>query len=180
MPEPSPGAARREYLWPTRQLPGPETEALKRFHRDMAWSGTVKASSMTPEMTATGRGTFRWTDDGLWVIGSFSQEQFYEGRQVASWRAQYLAGYDYSRRAYVAFAADSNGRAVPFTGSIDGDRFIITSDGATIAGAPVRLRMTWDCSSPETMTWRNDMSINNGPWQLVEEYDMRPLGQEAR
>lgn len=179
MPDPSSSVAQPGYSWPSRQLPGPQTEALKRFHRDMAWVGTVKATPVTPEMTATGRGTFRWTDDGLWVMGSFAQEQFHAGRQVASWSAQYLAGYDYSRQTYVAFAADSNGRAVPFTGVVTGDLFIITSDGATVAGAPVRLRMTWDLSSSSQMKWRNEMSLGNEVWQLVEEYEMRALGEDG-
>jgi hypothetical protein len=25
------------------------------------------------------------------------------------------------------------------------------------------------------MTWRNEMSIGDGPWGLIEEYQMRPL-----
>jgi hypothetical protein len=74
----------------------------------------------------------------------------------------------------VAFAADSNGRAVPFTGAIEGDRFTITSDGATIGGAQVRLRMIWDVADPARLTWCNEMSLAGGPWTLVEEYEMRP------
>jgi hypothetical protein len=123
-------------------------------------------------MTAQGRGTFRWSSDGLWVIGEFAQDQFHQGRKVTNWSAHYVAGYDYSRRAYVAFACDSNGRAVPFTGLVDGDTFTITSDGATIAGAPVRLRMIWEASNPQALRWRNEMSIADGPWALIEEYDM--------
>lgn len=163
-----------EPSWPMPQGPGPETEALKRFHRDVSWTGLVKANGAVPEMTAQGRGTFRWVGDGLWVIGEFFQDQFHDGRKVTEWSAHYIAGWDYSRRSYVAFAADSNGRAVPFTGAIDGDRFVITSDGATIGGAPVRLRMIWDLTDPASMRWSNEMSVADGPWMLIEEYDMRP------
>jgi hypothetical protein len=164
------------YAWPTPLQAGPETLALARFHRDVTWTGTVKATPQTPEMTAQGRGTFTWSPDGLWVIGEFAQDQFHAGSKVTSWSAHYVAGYDYSRRTYVAFACDSNGRAVPFTGTIAGDTFTITSDGATIGGAPVRLRMIWEISDATTLRWRNEMSIAEGPWMLVEEYDMRPLG----
>ncbi len=161
-------------VWPLPQLPGPETEALRRFHRDVSWTGTVKANGAVPEMTAVGWGRFRWVSDGLWVVGEFQQDQFYEGQKVAEWSAHYVAGWDYSREAYAAFAADSNGRCVSFTGTIEGDRFTITSDGATIGGMPVRLRMIWDASSPGVMNWRNEMSVAEGPWTLVEEYEMRP------
>jgi hypothetical protein len=167
-------------VWPLPMVPGPQTRALARFHRDVSWTGTVKATPQTPEMTASGRGTFHWTADGLWVIGEFAQDQFFEGRKVTSWSAHYIAGYDYSRQAYVAFAADSNGRAVPFTGSIEGDSFTIVSDGATIAGAPVRLRMIWDVSTPRRPRWRNEMSIAEGPWTLVEEYEMRVDEDQSR
>lgn len=163
------------YAWPTPVVPGPETEALSRFHRDVTWTGTVAATPQTPEMTATGQGTFRWSADRLWIIGSFSQDQFYRGRKVTWWSAHYVVGYDYSRKTYVAFAADSNGRAVSFTGSIQGATFTLTSDGATIAGAPVRLRMVWDAADPRNLLWRNEISIAEGPWTLVEEYQMRPL-----
>jgi hypothetical protein len=160
--------------WPSPLRPGPQTDALRRFHRNVTWSGTVKANGNVPEMTAIGNGTFSWAVGGLWIVGEFQQEQFYNGRKVTEWNAHYIAGWDYSRGSYVAFAADSNGRCVPFTGSIEGDRFTITSDGATIGGAPVRLRMIWDLSNPQRMRWSNEMSIAEGPWQLIEEYDMRP------
>jgi hypothetical protein len=167
-------ASRIEPAWPLPQRPGRQTEALRRFHRNVTWTGTVKANGAVPEMTATGRGTFRWINRGLWVLGEFHQDQFYEGRKVTEWSAQYIAGWDYSRKTYVAFAADSNGRCVPFVGAIEGDRFVITSEGATIGGAPVRLRMIWDATDPAVMRWRNEMSIADGPWTLIEEYDMHP------
>jgi hypothetical protein len=91
-----------EFNWPMPQQPGPETEALRRFHRDVTWTGTIKANGLVPEMTAKGRGIFRWIDGGLWVMGEFHQDQFYLGRRVTEWSAQYIAGWDYSRRSYVA------------------------------------------------------------------------------
>jgi hypothetical protein len=161
-------------------LPGPETHALSRFHRNVTWVGTVKANGFLPEMTTKGHGTFRWLNRGLWVLGEFHQDQFRDGRKVAEWDAQYIAGWDHSRQCYVAFAAESNGRCVPFTGVIDGDRFVITSDSATIGGAPIRLRIIWDLSTPGIMHWSNEMSLSDGPWTLIEEYDMRPRDdQEA-
>ena len=155
--------------------PGPELQALKRFHRDVTWTGRVRAAGPMPEMTATGQARFRSSTDGLWIIGEFSQDQYYDGRKVATWSAHYIAGWDVARRCYVAFAADSNGRSVPFIGTIDGDRFVIVSDDANIGGAQVRLRMIWDASNPDAMTWLNEMSIADGPWNLIEDYQMRPL-----
>lgn len=161
-------------VWPLPLRPGPEMAAMKRFHRNVTWTGTVKATPLTPEMTATGRGRFHEEVGGLWIVGEFHQDQFSEGRKVTDWGCLYIAGWDASRQTYVAFAADSNGRCVPFAGVIEGDRFTITSEGATIGGAPVRLRMIWDAGGAGAMTWRNEMSIAGGPWSLIEEYDMIP------
>jgi hypothetical protein len=35
--------------------------------------------------------------------------------------------------------------------------------------------MIWDASEPNVMIWQNEMSIADGPWSLIEEYQMRPL-----
>ena len=164
-----------DVTWPKPAVPGPELQALKRFHRDVAWTGRVRAAGPVPEMTAIGEGRFHSSADGLWIIGEFSQDQYFAGQKVTSWSAQYIAGWDLARRCYVAFAADSNGRSVPFTGAIENDRFVITSEGASIGGAPVRLRMIWDATTPDVMSWRNEMSIADGPWSLIEEYQMRAL-----
>jgi hypothetical protein len=161
--------------WPKPATPGPEMEALMRFHRDVRWTGRVRAAADVPEMAASGQGHFRITSNGLWIIGEFAQDQFHEGFKVTEWSAHYIAGWDTARRCYVAFAADSNGRSVPFTGAIEGDRFIITSEGAYIDNAPARLRMIWDAGSPAFMSWRNEMSVAGGPWVLIEEYEMQPM-----
>jgi hypothetical protein len=52
----------------------------------------------------------------------------------------------------------------------DGDRLIFESLGD--AGA--RLRLTWDASAPDVITWRNEMTTGAGTWFLIEEYRMVP------
>jgi hypothetical protein len=36
--------------------------------------------------------------------------------------------------------------------------------------------MIWEASNPQALRWRNEMSITDGPWTLIEEYDMLPDG----
>ena len=75
--------------------PGPETLALKRFHMNSTWTGTVKAGAMgpgSPEMSAKGESTFKWIMDGLWVVGDFEQDQFVADKKVLMWKAHYVAG----------------------------------------------------------------------------------------
>jgi hypothetical protein len=51
-------------------------------------------------------------------------------------------------------------------GWIDGDRLIFE----TVGDPPVQLRLMWDATDPRDLTWRNEVSVQGGPWSLVEEY----------
>ena len=164
-----------ELPWPDALQPGPEMEALQRFHRNVSWTGTVKAAAGLPEMTAKGRGRFYPIVGGLWIAGDFEQDQYFHGRKVVHWAAHYVAGWHQTRRTYVAYAADSNGRAVEFTGEIEGDTFVITSTPITMGNLSGRLRTVWDLTDPRQLRWRNEISPEGGPWLLIEEYTCDPL-----
>jgi hypothetical protein len=154
--------------------PGPETAALTRFHFDCTWTGTVEAGMMgpgSPRMEATGQATFAWTDDGLWLRGEFAQDQVAEGRLVLKWSAHYLVGWDPQARDYVAFMADNCGHAGFMRGFIDGDRMVLTTPGSD----PAKFRITWDVTEPGAALWKDEISVEGGPWQLIEEYTMVPM-----
>jgi hypothetical protein len=51
-------------------------------------------------------------------------------------------------------------------GRIDGDRLTFE----TVGEAPVRVRLEWDVSDPPRILWRNEISVADGPFALVEEY----------
>jgi hypothetical protein len=44
----------------------------------------------------------------------------------------------------------------------------------SLEGAAARLRFTWDASDPDVILWRNEMSLDEGSWFLIEEYAMVP------
>ncbi len=92
--------------------PGPETEALRRFLVDCTWAGDVEAGGMgpgSPAMTAIGRATVEWISDGIWAVSDLEQQQFVGGKEVLTWKAHLIAGWDFSAREYRASVADSNG-----------------------------------------------------------------------
>jgi hypothetical protein len=144
--------------------------ALRRFFRDVTWNGTIAAGGMgpdTPEMTARGRGTHRLIQDGLWIVGDYEQDQhLLDGTLVLTWRLHWVVGWDPDAREYRATHADNYGHAGVMRGRLDGD--VLTFE--TLKGAPVRLRMVWDLTNPDAMTWRNECSIGGAPFSLVEEY----------
>ena len=158
--------------------PGLETEALKKFFPDGAnvtWIGTVKEGGMgpgSPKMTAKGKGTFKWIMNGLWAMVDMEQDQFVAGKKTLTWKAHMVVGWDFSAKAYRAIVADSNGSTALFNCEIEGDKFIMRAD-AIIMGQPTKIRMTQDHTNPQAVAWKNEYSVNNGPWRLIEEYEIK-------
>ena len=154
--------------------PGPEMEQLAAFHRDMAWSGTVVEGGMgpgTPEMPSTGRGVHHSIQDGRWIVGDYEQDQFLsDGTLVLRWQLHWVSGWDPAGGEYRATFVDNYGHAGVMRGWIEGDRLTFE----TIGEEPVRLRMVWDVTDPDVMTWRNERSAAGGPFTLVEEYRCTP------
>ncbi len=153
---------------------GPETEALKRFHWDCTWTGTVEPDMMgpdSPKMDAIGTATFTWVVDGLSVLGIFTQDQFADGQHVLTWKAHYLAGWDPQAQAYRAFLADNCGHMGFMQGHMVGERLIMeTGDDG-----PARFRITWDLTDSHAPIWMNEISVAGAPWQLVEQYVLTPM-----
>jgi hypothetical protein len=155
--------------------PGAEMQALNRFHVDVTWRGEIVAGGMgpgSPAMTATGRGAHEHIQDGRWIVGTYEQDQFLlDGTFVLRWQLHWVAGWDPAAGAYRATIADNYGHAEVLSGRIEGDRMTFESIGER----PVRILLVWDISQPDDMTWRNEMSLTDGVWTLVEEYHMTPV-----
>jgi Protein of unknown function (DUF1579) len=155
--------------------PGREMAALTRFFPDVTWTGTINAGGMgsgSPEMTAIGRGTHERIQDGRWIVGTYTQDQFLlDGTYVLTWKLHWVVGWDPSRGEYRATLADNYGHADVMSGHVDGDQLVFE----TGADAPIRLRLTWDVSDPSDVVWRNEAAIGEGPWMPVETYHMTPV-----
>jgi Protein of unknown function (DUF1579) len=160
--------------------PGPQMQALARFHPDITWSGQIEEGGMgpgTPLMTATGRGTHHHIQDGRWIVGDYQQDQYLaDGTFVLRWQLHWVAGWDPAHNEYRATIADNYGHVDVLRGWIEGDRLTFESVGEPVA----RLRLTWDVSDPAGMTWRNEISVAGGPWSLVEEYRCQLTGSSVR
>jgi hypothetical protein len=153
---------------------GEETDALRRFHRDVSWQGHIQAGGMgpgTPAQSAQGRATHHWIQGGRWVVGDFEQQQYLEdGTFVLKWELHWVCGWDPASNEYRATVADCYGHTEIMRGRIGGDLMVFES----IRETPPMLRMTWDASSPDVLLWRNEMSFDGSEWQLIEEYEMAP------
>src|SRR3954454_12826813 len=130
-----------EVNWtpPPTLRPGPEMEALKMFHFECKWTGTVKAGGMgpnSPEMKAEGKGLFRPIMDGLWLVGDFEQVQLVHEVPVITWKAHYIVGWNSQEQEYKITLVDSNAAVGLMSGRIEGNRFI----AETGAHSPVKLQ----------------------------------------
>ncbi|MEU6379790.1 DUF1579 family protein [Streptomyces sp. NPDC046909] len=153
---------------------GPEMDVLARFCRDMTWTGIVEADGMgpgTPAMTARGHGTHQRIQGGRWIVGTYEQDQFLlDGTFVLKWQLHWVVGWDPASGGYRATLADNYGHAGVMRGCIDGDRLTFE----TLGEPAVRLRLVWDVTDPRQMLWRNETSVDGGPWTLVEAYHCTP------
>jgi hypothetical protein len=161
-------------LIPRPTIAGDETAALRRFHRDVTWSGAIEEGGMgpgTPAQKAYGKAVHHWIQDGRWVIGEFEQDQYLEDDTfVLKWQLHWVCGWDPANAEYRATVADCYGHTEVMRGRIEGDRMIFESMGEL----PPHLKMTWDASSPDSIIWRNEMTFDGVEWQLIEEYRMVP------
>jgi hypothetical protein len=158
-----------------RPIPvGPEMAALDRFYPDVTWTGRIVAGGMgpgTPAMRADGQGHHERIQDGRWIVGTYTQEQYLEdGTHVLRWQLHWVVGWDPVNARYQATLADNYGHADVMSGRIDGDQLIFETPG----DRPLPLRMTWDASDPAAVTWMNEVCVD-GRWALIERYRMTPI-----
>jgi hypothetical protein len=153
---------------------GPETAALARFYRDVTWKGVINEGGMgpgTPAMTGTGYSRSHAIQGGRWIVVNSEQDQFLQdGTFVLKWQLHWVSGWDPWHGEYRAVMADNYGHADVYRGHIEGDRLVFES----VQETGPRLRFTWDASDPAVITWRNEVTVADGSWFLIEEYTMVP------
>jgi hypothetical protein len=155
-------------------VPGREMAALARFFADATWTGVVVADGMgpgTPRMRAHGHGTHEPIQDGRWIVGTYSQDQYLmDGTHVLTWQLHWVVGWDPDRGEYRATLADNYGHADVMRGHLAGDRLVFE----TLTPGPVRLRLVWDATDPTDITWVNECSVDGAPWRTIETYRLAP------
>jgi hypothetical protein len=127
-------------------------------------------------MTGIGRSTVQIIQDGRWFVVDSEQDQLLEdGTFVLKWQLHWVSGWDPEHKEYRAAMADNYGHADVYRGHIEGDRLVFESMPET----GTRLRFTRDASDPSVINWRNEMSVGDGSWFLIEEYSMVPTAPET-
>lgn len=125
-------------------------------------------------MNGEGKSTCTWIIDDLWVASDFEQHMGF-GDQMITWKAHWVAGWDFVAQEYCAVVVDNNGSASLWKGTIEADILTMESiSDLTIMGQPIKICFMTNATDPENVVWRSDRSVNGGPWIFVEEYIMKP------
>ncbi|NIK59130.1 DUF1579 family protein [Kribbella shirazensis] len=141
---------------------------LARFHRNVRWTGTIQPGSYgpgSPALTTIGEARYRTIQNGLWILGEHEQDVYLtDGTFVRHTQLHWIAGWDPETGEYQASTADSEGHFTFLTGHIAGR--LLTFD--SIGHPRLRTRLFWHVADAETMTWRTEVSVEGGPYELVE------------
>lgn len=155
-------------------VPGREMGAIRRFHRDGTWTGTIHAGGMgpgTPMQVASGRARHRWIQDGTWLVGDYEQDQLLrDGTHVLTWKLHWVCGWDPAAGAYKATLVDNFGRADLLSGRVVGDSMIFTSVGPE----PPIQRVTREAMLGGPILWRSEMSRDGASWIRIEDHEIIP------
>jgi len=152
---------------------GPEMAALRTFLFDCVWTGDISPNGMgpgSPRMSAMGKARFSPILDGAWIACDCEQDQFIADRKVITWKAHFVVGWDPRGNSYKLLYADNNGSSTLMQGRIDDASFICETAGDDA----VQLRLTWTFLGNNEVEWRNECSIDGGPWFLIENYRCTP------
>ncbi len=129
----------------------------------------------SPEMRALGQWVGGPIMSGLWLAGDYQQDQFDGDMLVLTWKVHMVLGWDEVTRCYVGYFFPSAGPTSVCTGRIEDDQLVMTSQSLVMfVGHPAKLRFIWDILGPERIAWKNEISVEGQPWQLIEEYVMAP------
>jgi len=162
------GASALRAQAPEPPKPGPEHQKLAYFVGRWTIEGTMQPGPMGPGGPMSGTDTCEWFAGG-WHIVCKS-----DGRSPAGeMHGLNLLGYSAERKRYTYYGIDNSGFGDGATGELVGDTWNWESE-STYGGQPVKTKYTIKQLSPDSYTWRMEMSMAGGPWTLGGE------GRETR
>ena len=161
---------------PAPPKPGPETEALKPFAKNMTWTGKAPAGSMgpgSPEMPTKGSARCKWTINNLWAMCDI-ESTMGTGKEAMKWSAHEVFGWDFMAKEYHASMVDSFGALVEMTGKLEGQKLTWeTPKEVMMMGKPTKLRVTMDATDPKAIKFTSEHTAAGGKWMTDEESVMK-------
>lgn len=163
---------------PTPPKPGPETEALKTFTKNVTWTGKVPAGAYgnNPELPSKGKATCKWILNNLWAACDMEDTQG-TGKQAVTWKGHWVYGWDFEAKEYRGTMTDSFGATVPMKGKLDGPKLTWESvSETTMMGQPTKIRITMDATDPKAVKFTGEHTQGKN-YVVDEETVMKPSGK---
>jgi hypothetical protein len=143
--------------------PGPEHKRLAHFVGKWTSEGDMKESPFGPG------GKFTFTENCYWFSGRFQVVCNSDGQgPMGNVKGIAIMGYDPEEKSYTYYEANSVGEAGLSRGTVNGNVWTWTYE-AKMRGKPTKSRFTLTQESADSQSFRYEMSVDNGPMQVVME-----------
>jgi len=149
---------------PAAPKPGPEQQKLAYFAGRWTEVGVVK-----PGPTGPG-GPMNVTSNCEWFAGGFNLVCRSDGKGPSGeTRSLGILGYSTERKRYTYFGIDNAGMGGDMSyGDLTGDTWVWEGE-SVMGGKPVKGHYTIKQVSPDSYTWKWEMSFAGAPWTLMAE-----------
>jgi uncharacterized protein DUF1579 len=148
---------------PAPAAPGPEHKNLAYFAGKWTFEGEMKASPAGPAGKMTGSESCEWFAGGFNLICNSTGTG-----PAGKVTGQSTMGYSTEGKHYTFYGIDSTGWSDSAKGSLEADTWTWTSEG-TMGGKPVKSRYTVKRVSADSYTFKGEMSVAGGPFEVVAQ-----------
>ncbi len=153
--------------------PGAESAAIAKFFAGTAtWNGKVSAGAMgqnSPEMTSKGQAVGKQILGGWWYATDV-QDMVGTGKDAMTWKGHMVVGWDGGAKAYKAYSVDNLGSSAAWTGTLDGDKFVLETDQPVMQmGMSMKDRLTWVLNGDGTANFTDEHQMaGSSDWVMFE------------
>jgi hypothetical protein len=155
--------AASDRLIAQQKQPGPEHQRLQFFVGQWRSEADIKASEFGAAGKETATQTCEWFDGRFHIIcRTDATSPGGSNKQIE------VLTYDSNRQAYTRYNMGSFGESVLATGTLDGKTWRWRDESKT-KGKVIRVDFPWTETSPDSYTFKIEMSIDGGPATTIAE-----------
>jgi hypothetical protein len=148
---------------PAMPKPGPEHQKLAYFAGRWTEAGEMKAGPMGPGGKVTSNSTCDWFPGGFHLVCRSDGTS-----AMGPVHGIGILGYDGERKRYTYYGIDNSGFGGPAYGQLAGDTWNWEGE-SLMAGQPVKSRYSIKQLTPDSYSWKFEMSLAGGAWTTVGE-----------
>jgi hypothetical protein len=148
---------------PAMPKPGPEHQKLAYFAGRWTEVGDMKPGPMGPGGKVTSSSTCDWFPGGFHLVCHSDGTS-----AMGPVHGLGILGYESERKRYTYYGIDNSGFGGPAYGQLAGDTWNWEGE-SLMGGQPVKSRYTIKQLTPDSYSWKYEMSFAGGAWTTVVE-----------